>query len=279
MKMDVPKDKYMRVNGLQLQYLDWGNRGEQTLLLLHGFTGHAHVWDFFAQDLKEQYHIIALSQRGHGNSQWSEETSYSIDDHFSDIAFFIDAVGLKEPVIIGHSMGGRNALFFAACLPEKVSHLVLVDSRPGNDSNASGALQRHIREIPVRTKSLEQVVHVLQDLYPFLPEHICYHMVEHGFNKESDGTFVPKYDIRMGRDAEQKGFITEELGIFMKNIICPVLVVRGQESQFLSMEDVWTMCSNFPDARFEEIPSASHMPVQENQEAFTRVLLNFLENN
>jgi pimeloyl-ACP methyl ester carboxylesterase len=104
-------------------------------------------------------------------------------------------------------------------------------------------------------------------------------MAEHGFNKEPDGTFVPKYDIRMGRDAEEKGFIAEDLGVFMKNIACPVLVVRGQESNFLSKEYARTMCSIIPDARFEEIPHSSHMPVQENQETFTRVLLTFLENS
>jgi esterase len=279
MNMYMPEDKYMRVNGLQLHYLEWGNREKQTLLLLHGFTGHAHVWDFFAHALKEKYHIIALSQRGHGNSQWSQDASYSIDHHFSDIAFFVDAAGLIEPVIVGHSMGGRNALFYSACIPEKVGRLVLVDSRPGNDPDASDALRRHIREIPIRTGSIDDVVHVLQDLYPFLPDHICYHMAEHGFNKEPDGTFVPKYDIRMGRDVENKGFVTEDLRVFMKNIICPVLVVRGQESKFLSMDYVRTMCSLFPDARFEEIPYSSHMPVQENQEMFTRVLLNFLENS
>ncbi len=279
MNMYVPEDKYMMVNGLRLHYLDWGNRGKQTLWLLHGFTGHAHVWDFLAQDLKDKYHIIALSQRGHGNSQWPEDASYSLDDHFSDMAFFMDAVGLKKPVLVGHSMGGRNALFFSACVPEKVGRLVLVDSRPGNDPGASDALRRHIRQIPVRTVSMEHVVHVLQNLYPFLPEPVCYHMAEHGFNKEPDGTFVPKYDIRMGRAAENKGFMAEELGAFMKNIVCPVLLVRGQESKFLSPDHVRTMCLNLPDVRFEEIPCSSHMPVQENQEAFTNVLLDFLENS
>jgi len=278
MNMFLPEDKYLIVNGLRLQYLDWGNRGNRTLLLLHGFTGHAHVWDFFAHDLKEKYHIVALSQRGHGNSQWSKDTSYSIDDHFSDIASFIDAVDLKDPVIVGHSMGGRNGLFFSACVPEKVSRLVLVDSRLGNEPDASEALRRHITKIPVRTGSIDNVVHVLQNLYPFLPKHICYHMAEHGFAKEPDGNFVPKHDLRMGRILEQKGYIAEDLRAFLKNIVCPVLVVRGQESKFLSMEHARATCSNLPDARFEEIPCSSHMPVQENLEAFKEVLLNFLEN-
>lgn len=274
--MNLPEDQYMLVNGLRLHYLDWGGKGKQPILLLHGFTGHAHVWDYFAQDLRERYHVVALSQRGHGNSQWSQIASYTIDDHFADIAMFIEACGLNQPIIIGHSMGGRNALFFTACCPEKVSRLVLVDSRTGNDPEAVTALKRHISNIPVKTESIGQVVIALRQLYPFLPEEIGYHMAEYGFNREPDGAFVPKYDLKMGNDLEKIGFMAQDLGLYLKNITCPVLVVRGRESRFLSRGHAQEMCSNLSNARLEEIPFSSHMPVQENQEVFTRVLLDYL---
>jgi len=65
-KTGKPKEKYLSVNGIRLHYLDWGNCRLQPILLLHGFMGHAHVWDEFAQTFRAQYHVIALDQRGHG---------------------------------------------------------------------------------------------------------------------------------------------------------------------------------------------------------------------
>jgi len=82
-----PKDEYVDLNGLRLHYLDWGNDGFQPILLLHGFMAHAHVWDDFALAFRAQYHVIALDQRGHGESQWCEDGAYSISDHFSDIVY------------------------------------------------------------------------------------------------------------------------------------------------------------------------------------------------
>ena len=87
--MNIPKDKYIRVNQLRLHYLDWGKGGDKTLLLLHGFMSHAHMWDNLASELSARYHVLALDQRGHGDSEWSKEAYYSIDSHFSDISVFI----------------------------------------------------------------------------------------------------------------------------------------------------------------------------------------------
>ena len=90
----VPKDKYLKINGLRLHYLDWGTKGHQPMLLLHGFMAHAHVWDDFALRFRNHYHILALDQRGHGESQWAKDVAYTLDDHFSDIYQFIEALGL-----------------------------------------------------------------------------------------------------------------------------------------------------------------------------------------
>jgi len=91
-----PRDEYLDVNGLRLHYLDWGKNSQKTMLLLHGFMAHAHVWDEFVSGFRNRYHIIALDQRGHGDSQWSEDEAYSLDDHFSDIANFIEVLELKD---------------------------------------------------------------------------------------------------------------------------------------------------------------------------------------
>ena len=98
--MNIPRDKYIRVNQLRLHYLDWGGNGDKVILLLHGFMGHAHVWDDLASDLSARFHVLALDQRGHGDSEWSKEACYSIDSHFSDISIFIESLGLEKVIIL-----------------------------------------------------------------------------------------------------------------------------------------------------------------------------------
>jgi pimeloyl-ACP methyl ester carboxylesterase len=90
----MPKDTTLDIKGLRLHYLDWGKSGKQPMLLLHGFMAHAHVWDDFAQTFRTRYHVIALDQRGHGETQWCEDGVYSIYDHFSDIFCFVEILDL-----------------------------------------------------------------------------------------------------------------------------------------------------------------------------------------
>ena len=109
--MNKPESKYLDINSVRLHYLDWGNQGCQPMLLLHGFMGNAHFWDDFANNFNKDFYIIALDQRGHGESSWRKVTSYTIDDHFSDIVKLVDLLDIDDFILVGHSMGGRNAIF------------------------------------------------------------------------------------------------------------------------------------------------------------------------
>src|SRR5437667_212475 len=105
-----PSDKDIDTDGLRLHYLDWGNVAAPPMLLLHGFSGHAHTWDTFARAMADQFHILALDQRGHGESDWATDGAYTVDDHAADIRAFHDRLRLGPVVLIGLSMGGRNAI-------------------------------------------------------------------------------------------------------------------------------------------------------------------------
>ncbi|MCK4785027.1 MAG: alpha/beta hydrolase [Desulfobacteraceae bacterium] len=198
-----PHDRYLNINGLRLHYLDWGNEKGQPMLLLHGFMAHAHVWDEFALHFHSRYHVIALDQRGHGESQWSRDMAYSLDDHFSDIALLIETLKLEELILIGHSMGGRHALLYTACVPHKVDRLILVDARPGNDLQVSHALRQLLASFPLEAHSLEEVVQAIRSLYPCLSKKMCYHIANHGYKRVHEGNYIPKYDTRMSQQSER----------------------------------------------------------------------------
>jgi len=243
------------ISGLILHYYDWGNHHLPPLLLLHGFLSHALVWRQFAESIRSEHRVIALDQRGHGASEWAANGDYSIDAHFCDLAGFINHLDLKDLVIVGHSMGGRNGLFYVACRPERVSGLVLVDARPGNTDESIQALKR------------------LLDAFR------GYHAGERVKPEEADeirSTSAYRYDPSLITGAEQAGYQVEPLWPFMDGISCPTLVVRGETSMFLSSSEAKLMSRVIPNAKLAEIRGASHLPMLEAPMRFNRAIHSFL---
>jgi len=271
------QDKYLSVNGLRLHYLDWGQEGKQTMLLLHGFTTLSHAWDMFAPAFRDRYHVLAMDQRGHGDSQWSYDATYTAEDHLVDIAGFVDALKLDKFVLVGHSMGGRNAIMYTACFPEKVTRLILIDSRPDNNPKGSEALRQLLTAIPDEISSVDELAPELKRLYPYLSPEMCLHLAHHGLREVENGKFRPKYDLRMRSQSARAGYGVSELWLFFELITCPILIIRGTESPILSLEAAQRMCWANPRARLAQIEGASHMVPQENPAAFEEAVRGFLE--
>ena len=269
-------DRCIEVNDIKLHYIDWGSHGLQPMLLLHGFTGHAHVWDDFASRFRKDYHVIALDQRGHGESEWSKGGAYSLDDYFTDIVTFLDKITKRSIILVGHSMGGRHALFYASALPQNVFKLILVDSRPGKSQRAANKLKHHLATLPLEADSFEEAARAIWDLYPYLTWPVCQSLASYGYQQSQAGKVVPKYDVGMSEDAARCGYVTEDLRPFLKSVKCPTLIIRGEDSEFLSREEAEEMYRLIPDAVFKEIPGSTHMPAHENPEAFYNVVNEFL---
>src|SRR5262245_27110127 len=120
-----PIDRYVKAKDLWLHLLDWGGEGRPPLLLLHGFTGHAHAWDTLSIALQPRFHVYALDQRGHGDSE--PAGVYNPVVSFDDISAVVEQLGLSRLALVGLSMGGRNAIYFASKRPDLVDKLVIVD--------------------------------------------------------------------------------------------------------------------------------------------------------
>src|SRR5204862_130849 len=104
--------------------------GRPALCFLHGGAAHAHWFDLVAPAFADRFHVVSLDQRGHGESQWAEPAAYATQDFVADLIGVMDSLGWERTTVVGHSMGGHNAMAFAAWHPERVSRLVIVDSRP-----------------------------------------------------------------------------------------------------------------------------------------------------
>ncbi len=113
-----PTSAYLTVNGLKLHHLDWGNSAAPPLVFVHGLGGNAHAFDGVAKRWSDRYHVISVDVRGRGDSAWSKECAYSMDDYASDLAGTVDALGFGKFTLSGTSMGGRIAMHYAAAHPE-----------------------------------------------------------------------------------------------------------------------------------------------------------------
>src|SRR5271156_2818797 len=118
------------VRGMRFHFLEWGRPGAPTVLLLHGGNQSAHSWDLVSLHLSDRYHVFALDQRGHGDSEWSREVDYSIGAKADDALAFIEDQQLGRPVVVGHSMGGMVAMRMLVSEPSAARGLVLVDVGP-----------------------------------------------------------------------------------------------------------------------------------------------------
>src|SRR5438093_10055413 len=120
------KTGFVTVNGVRLHYLDWGGAGE-TLLFLHGMGGTAHFYDDFAPRFTNQFRVLGLTRRGHGESE-TAETGYDTATLVEDIRQFLDALKIRLVVLAGHSFAGDELTRFAVVHPDRVIKLVYLDA-------------------------------------------------------------------------------------------------------------------------------------------------------
>ena len=121
----LPLDCFSSVNGNSLHYRDWGGSG-QPVVLVHGLASNCRIWDLVAPILADEFRVVALDQRGHGQS-FKPDTGYDFATVTSDLEGFIDALELARPIIVGHSWGGDVALEYDIAYPGKARGLCFVD--------------------------------------------------------------------------------------------------------------------------------------------------------
>ena len=128
----APRDEWVIVDGLSFHYRDWGGSG-QPIFLLHGLASTSHIWDMVAPLLAEDHRVVALDQRGHGETD-KPTHGFDFASVTKDALGVIDQLGVDAPVVVGHSWGGSVALELAVRAPESVKGMAWVD---GGMINAS----------------------------------------------------------------------------------------------------------------------------------------------
>ena len=271
-----PQDKTVMANGLKLHYLDWGAPDNPPLVLLHGLRGHAHAWDDFSAAVCEDYHVLALDQRGRGASEWARDGVYTTAAYVADLLGFSTALHLDSFMLIGHSMGGRNSMAFSARYPDQVRKLVVVDIAPAGDTPGGARIRQEISAVPEEFESFEAVVAYMSQQNRYAAPEVLRRRLQYATQPLPNGKIGWRYDRAIREQWRQGPSTSEDLWPAWRSLTCPTLIVRGGASDILSPAAAQQMLATQPQAREVEIPRAAHMVFEDNPDAFLPAVRAFL---
>jgi pimeloyl-ACP methyl ester carboxylesterase len=271
------RDRALVLHGQRFHYTDWGEPTTPPLVMLHGITGHARTWDDEARLLAERFHVLALDQRGHGDSDPAPDGDYSDDALLGDLTAFADALGLARLSIVALSLGGRVAINFAGRHPARVERLVVVDIGPEIAPAGRARVGTIMATAPERFATLDEVVAHMRLNAPLYTEALLRHRAQHAVRPLPDGGFTWKYD-RALREAIRQGRLRVPADLWpqWRALACPTLLVRGAQSDVLSDETAKRMVDEQPAARLVVVPGAGHTVPGDQPAAFQALLRDFL---
>jgi pimeloyl-ACP methyl ester carboxylesterase len=267
--------RYVDVGGIRTHYVVAGKG--PPVVLLHGLGASLAAWQENVGPLSESLTVYALDIPGHGDSD-KPRIAYTLEQAVSFMAGFMDATGISSAALVGNSMGGLIALRTAMALPERVTHLALVDSAGlGKEVSpylrlASIPILGALIEWPSRRGTramLKQVFHDRRLVTQQLVEALTAARTSDGAKRATLKTLREGVSLQGVRPRHR---LPERLS----NLPMPVLVVWGQDDHIFPVSHAYEAARNNPSVRIEVFPQCGHWPQMEKAEAFNALLLEFL---
>ncbi|CAA0093126.1 Tropinesterase [Zhongshania aliphaticivorans] len=243
--MNYPTSHYFVSQRLKLHYTDWGNTDAPLLLLIHGGKDHCRSWDWVAERLSKDWHVIAPDWRGHGDSAWSPDGNYSSSAFVYDLAQLIQNLsGDKKVRIVAHSMGGAMALRYTGLYPDNVEKLVAIEGlRPLSPEDGlveDKPLPDRLREWiehkqkitakgPKCYSSLDDAYQRMKAANQQLSDEQVMHLTWHGVNQNEDGSYSWKFDYHLNAFLPLD-LPSDELHAIWGAITCPTWLMWGEDS-------------------------------------------------
>jgi len=242
---------------MELYYRELGEG--QPLVLLHGIYGSSDNWLTQARMLSSSYHTLALDLRNHGQSPHDDAFDYPA--MAADVLEFLEAHKLKDPVLIGHSMGGKVAMNLAVAHPEKVAKLIVVDIAPRSYNMRHDAILEGLQAIPIdKIKTREEADEVLA---AFVRESEVRQFLLKNLQRKPGGGFKWKLNLPVIADKSEDIAVGLQFeGKFEK----PALFVRGARSNYVKDEDMDHIRKVFPAAEMETFDTGHWLPAEKPKE-------------
>ncbi|MDA3816955.1 MAG: alpha/beta fold hydrolase [Prolixibacteraceae bacterium] len=255
----------------------------EPLVILHGLYGSSDNWMSIARKLSDKYKVISVDLRNHGASP--HDSSHTYNDMVTDIAWLFHELKLEQAHILGHSMGGKTAIAFAADYPEKTRSLIVADIAPTNYlKNPASSLQydfhKNILETLQNTELSE--FKTRKEIDQHLSEYITQKFVRQFILKNlhrHKGNYEWKINVKAllaNLSHIISGVDSDDFDDRIPILKYPVLFIKGELSGYIDEESEKSIKKMYPEAKIETIEGASHLLHAEKPEAFIRVVSNFL---
>ena len=254
---------------MKLFYREYG--AGQPVVILHGIFGSSDNWLTQAKILADKYRVILVDLRNHGQSPKDDAFDYQV--MVADVEELFDSLKLQDPILIGHSMGGKVAMNFAIRHPDLLSRLVVVDISPRPYNLEHYVILDGLNAISIDTVSSRNEAD--QTLVPFVPEADVRQFLLKNLQRKPEGGFSWKINLPViTKNLPKIGYDLQFQGSFDK----PALFIRGGKSKYVRDEDMARIQELFPLAQLRTMDTGHWVQAEKPQE-FVDVLLDWLQNS
>ena len=258
----------VRANGIDIAYDDQGS-GDTPVVLLHGFPLDKSMWEAQVQALCGEFRVITPDLRGHGESQVTPGP-YTMELLADDLTGFLDALDIPQVTLGGFSMGGYVAFAFYRKNPERVSCLMLLDTRPQPDSDDAKKGREDMAQLAER----EGASPIAERLVPRLlsPDTVA--------NRQDVvdtlSAMITQCPVE-GIAGDLRGMaLRSDSSDLLPNISAPTLLVVGDQDVITPPAESHSMASIIPNSTLVEVSGAGHLSNLENPDEFNQALADFL---
>ena len=258
----------------RLHYLEWNPNALRTVVLLHGNSANAWWWDPVARATAPGFRLLALDQRGHGDSEWTRPPAYSPADYAADLARFVEhsSAGREAPVVVGHSMGGLNVLAFARKSAESARGAMAIDVAITSSRGRDRYLSR-LKGLPVVNYPDLETAKARFRLMPDeggIATEIVHEIAEKSLARTDDGRWTLKFDRESFLGGDGLAVLDT-----IKEIRIPLMLVRAERSRIMTADGMEAARIANPQVQVLTIPDAHHHVILEKPDVVARVIEDF----
>lgn len=281
---DIPvrgRSGFVAVDGRQVHYLEWGHSDRPAVVCLHGGGQTAYMYEDLGAALAGTHHVLAYDFPDHGDSDPVDDMAHN-DRHglAATLLPLCAEFGIDRTVLVGASLGGIVAATVAAAHPELAAGVVLLDVGHRLEYEGISRIVAFMSE-PESFADLDEAAAAIAAYLP--NRQVTPKRLTRNLRQRADGRWVWKHGIGRrirslgGPDPSRARTVVEGLEDDLRSLACPVLVLRGAQSDILSEDGAAELVGLIPDARYGRIAAAGHLAAGDNPESFVGLVKGFLQ--
>ena len=248
----------------RIHYTDWGDRSNPNVIFcVHGLTRNCRDFDIIAAKLAQRYRVICPDMPGRGLSDWlSDRSDYNLNVYMADVVTLLARVGVEKIDWLGTSMGGLIGMLLAAQSNTPIGRLIMNDIGPCISDESKRRIAEYVGTDP-RFSSMTAVEDYIRRIHaPFgsLSDAQWRHLAKHSVKKLSGNQYALHYDPGIADAFKQTGVTPIDLWPVWDLLSCPVLLLRGADSDLLTTVTVARMEQRRPNTSVVEFAGIGHAP-------------------